>query len=309
MSSSIANKLSRNPHMTDNEIVALLTELQGFREKITISAESTLYIPFANETRIREDSHTIRASIGSLSANVENRIREATRTGTTMIRRISDPVTSYPLIHTTTNGPFSFIKGPDTKYGGGIIFDGTNYISIADHSRLNVSDEITIAGMLTLPAYGGSITRIVMKEFQYAIDIRTGNTLNAFVRIGGSWGVGASIPYTPNVPFSFVMTYKSTSSNLKLYKDQNAAVTETRTGAMATGSSPLGIGHKGDASGIVLNNTKIGWIVMLHKEVAAQWATDFNNGIIDTDGNNEITTIPFIESTEPQPEASFGIAA
>jgi len=62
----------------------------------------------------------------------------------------------------------------------------------------------------------------------------------------------------------------------------------------------------------MVNNLKSGNIVsvftIIAKNVNSAWIEDFDKGIINTsDGNTEITTIPFANDEIPRPNATGGL--
>ncbi len=309
MSESIANKLSRNPFLAENEINFLLTELQGFRDPSSIPADATFYVPFADEVRLRQESHTVRMHLTGTTPATEDRERECTRTGTTMIRKMSANPKSYPLIHTTVGGALEFPSHNGlNKFGGGGRFSGSNYITIDNHSRLNPTDEISIGGQMLLK-HGAGIQEILVKDQQYKLELNSSDVLEASVYISGSWGTVASFDISALLDtfHDYWLTWKS--PNLKLIVDGTTQGTATRTGTLNTTTNKLGIGARGDGTNKIVDDSIFAWISLLHKEVSASWLADHGNGILDTDGTNiEITTIPMVGDERPLPEGSFSLA-
>lgn len=47
------------------------------------------------------------------------------------------------------------------------------------------------------------------------------------------------------------------------------------------------------------------WVSILNKEVDSTWVTNHNGGLLDiSTADDEITTIPFIQSVNPQPKST-----
>jgi hypothetical protein len=267
--------IHRNPNLSNAARAQLFTMLQGLNPKI-------------------EDASTTEVIVESTG--------ERLRSEYTMSRKKTTPCKSYPLVHTIT-GTFSF-PTTDLKYGGRGDFSGSSYITIDNHTRLNVTSEISIGGWFYFPSEEASVHRLISKASQYTMTI-TNNVLTANIYISGGTGGGFNWVFEKNKWYHIWMTWKSPT--LKFYVDLSLVGTQTRSGTLDTTSNPLHIGSNG-ASQIAPSGTRMAWISILNKEVDLTWITNHYNGLLDTSGTNiEMTTIPFIQNADPQPDATVNL--
>jgi hypothetical protein len=55
----------------------------------------------------------------------------------------------------------------------------------------------------------------------------------------------------------------------------------------------------------VKSGTRMAWVSILNKEVDSTWVTNHNGGLLDiSTADDEITTIPFIQSVNPEPKST-----
>jgi hypothetical protein len=115
-----------------HDITAQEPEDAGLQERICISSNVKL--------------RTTTVSFGgaqSLSTNYKDRFDSVFR------KRIPPSVYTYDLVHNTT-GTLTFTSD-DTKFGGGATFDGSSFITITDHVRMD-TDYVSVGGWFYLPA-------------------------------------------------------------------------------------------------------------------------------------------------------------
>jgi hypothetical protein len=213
---------------------------------------------------------------------------------TRMVPQIPFPC---PLIETITGTGFTFNTAMhfSKKYGGGVQLNGSSYVTVANDPILNVTDEIGIALWLYSPATSNDRV-ILAKNNQYEIKLTSGNGISWRVYSGGAWKTARTTTFTSNTWTHIAATYKSTGSGQKLYKNASLASSDSETGAIGTSSNALGIMHNGSGSNILLNNTRLAHLSLLHKELTSGWITDHYNGKLDTRAAPEIVTYPFTVS-------------
>jgi len=221
-----------------------------------------------------------------------------------MLRVKPETVKSYPLLHSTV-GTLTFPVAGDTKFGSGAVFDGSSYITVDDHSRLNPTDEISFGGWF-YPKSSSGLIGLIKKNAQYILR-QNDNLIEAGIRKGASFGTFAAFDISGLLDQwnHFFGTWKSPT--LKLYVNGSLVDSVTRSGAMNTSTSKLGIGADGGGTEKVPNGYRMAWISILHKEVSSSWITDHQGGLLDTSGTNvEITTIPFTGSVDAKSDATSG---
>lgn len=306
MSASIANKLSRSPHLTDNEITALITEMQGFRDNVSEAAEKDIYIPFAEDIRLRQQTFSVRSHILGTTPAAENRVRVATRNDTTMIRHVTKESKSYPLTHTTFGTPAFRKDTSDQKYGGGLYFDGSTYLTIDDHARLKPTNEMTIAFFARLQKPPSGSIPILSKGTNYGVDLLSNGKLQF------DWntplGPRAHNVTIPDDTWVFVGA-KFDNAGIRVYLNDATPTSAAFVTTITTNTDKLAIGAD-DAVGTtkISSGNKLAWLTLLNDSPPDSWFVDYYNGLLDTDGRNEITTIPFAGTVNPQPESTFGLA-
>ncbi len=118
-----------------------------------------------------------------ISSNVKLRTTTVTTGGTTRSgnnlkdveifafrKKIPNSVKAYPLLHTTT-GTLTFGTSA-TKFGGAVTFDGSSYISIADHVNLEPTS-ISFGGWFYLPATdsGDTASQTLIDKGVYSLTV------------------------------------------------------------------------------------------------------------------------------------------
>ncbi len=310
----LTNLLQRNPTLSNAEIAYLITSMQGIRDKLD-SDESLELIVQASETRVR----SLTTTFGTTLKSERTRQRLATFLDACMIRHIDELPLSYPLIDTKNSfGGVTFYPKidhakADVFHGGAIVSDGVGFITIADHSTLNPTTELTIAGALYLPATEvGDVQRNILSKgntstYRVTVTAHSGTPNRLQIVITTSGGARTfNYIYTPNTWFSFVVTYDSTNGG-ELWINGVSEVTLGVNGTISTNSEALGILDKPDGTRPLKTGGRLAWLHMGSFEADLAWAQDFDAGLLDTNDKNEITTYPFIGDAEAQPEASFGI--
>jgi len=301
----IQTLLHMSPTVSSEEIAKIFTHLQGLRDPL----DEDFSIEFgvqADETRLRSETHLV----GTDAASSKARTRLCTRLGTTMIRKIADPVNFYPLVHVENS--FSGIKFPsvDTKFGGRVDADGSGYITIADEARLNPTDAITLIGWAYLPANTTANHVIAHKGTPYIVRGKINSELEFVVTAVTSGQHLLTFTYPLNIWFHFACTFKNTPENrARIYLNaiqQGADV--TTTGNLTTTTTALGILANAAGAALMVTGERIAWLSILNAELTSAQITDHKNGILDTDAYKEILTIPFVGDAKPKPESSFGIA-
>lgn len=237
-------------------------------------------------------------------------------------RYLPDPVYSYPLTHVKVNNPT--FPTTDRKFGASVHFFNLfsevgvtqNYTYITNHARLNVTDKLTIAMWIKLPASssGDPARNIIQKSGQYLIRVdpqsEADNKLSFF-------------PYNPTAEprcifyydsyvekwIHLVCTYDSTVG-AKMYVNKVLESSQTDTGSLATTTNALTIGGFSTSIAEASAWMDIAHFTMIHNAVDQTWIDNHYKGILDTTGSNvEITTIPFAEDLNPRPDATFGMCA
>lgn len=215
-----------------------------------------------------------------------------------MKKKIPETVASYSLIHTNNGTPAYAEAGH--KFGGHAKFDGSNYITIADNTILNQTDKITLIGFTYLPANDAASHIIFTKDAataQYAVFAAALAGNEMIFRTNSTGQNDIQFTYTPNTWFHFAMTFKNTPENrMRLYIDAvKQGVDLTTSGNLVTTTTAVSIGATDTGSFPLLSGSRLSWLSVLHAELTQQSITDHFNGLVNTsDGNDEITTIPFI---------------
>ena len=296
MSGDIA-RLRSGTSTNREEINRILNAIQEMNPKSERDALKE-FIAFSPVVRLRTTTVT---TGNAQTYNTDTRNRETQH----MIRKKPTTSKSYPLTHTTT-GTISW-QASGHKLGGNGILSGSSYITVTTHSRLNVTDKITIALWFKSPATS-SDNILVRKNNQYELKLTSGNGISWRVYSSGAWKTALTSTFTTNTWTHVVATYKSTSSGQKLYKNGSSVATDSETGSIATSSNNLGIGSDAGTS-TAQANTTLAWFTMLNEEVSSTWVTNFyTSNIIDTSSTNtEILTIPFVGNEGPKPNATSGL--
>jgi hypothetical protein len=119
-----------------HDITAQEPEDEGLQERICISSN----------VKLRTTSVVFGAA-NLLGLNYKDRFSSIFR------KVIPTTVYTYDLTHTTT-GSLTFTSN-DTKFGGAGTFDGSSYITITDHDRMDTSN-VSLGGWFYLPATDAS---------------------------------------------------------------------------------------------------------------------------------------------------------
>ena len=293
----IINLLLRNQNLTDGERATLFTAIQGLNPKADDLADLELII---HPTGIKERIITELPIRNLLSASANQPIRN--HDPQVMKRQIPDPVISYPMVH-TDSGSYTF--GLNRKYQGGLTTDGTFYQVIDDYSRLNQTAKISISGFLYLPTISADGI-IVAKDQQYELKVISGNKLSWRV-YSGSWHTALTYTFTSNTWFNFLVTYDS-SVGQKIIINGSQVASDSTSGAINSTSNNLGIFGSATGSDLMPNNSIISWLHLNKNALSTSWASNYNSGLLKTDGSDiEITTLPFIDDTNPRPDSTSGL--
>jgi hypothetical protein len=272
-----------------HDITAQEPEDEGLQERICISSNVKL--------------RTSTFEIGKQDLqNTDIRYKE------TFLWTRKKPVTlsTYDLVHTTTGTGFTYPVS-DTWDGARVLTDGTSYITIDDHVDFDFTDEVTIAMKVSLPASGGGFV-LCEKVNEYRLRVTDTNTLEFAIYTGGSYQTPVTYAYTPDTDFSIVATYKSTASGQKLYIDGVLSDSDSITGAINNSTGNFCLMATAGGTNKALTGTYMGRFSLLNKEVSTGWITDYHtNSRLDTsDGNTEITTIPFVGNDSANPNQTVG---
>ncbi len=286
---AIINKLHRGNY-SETLLQQILTSFQAVPKLVDTDVDDILILD-APETR--ERVVTNRVNPGSFIDINRDRVN-----GMDYIRQIPSIVNVYPLLH-TKNGTGTML-GTGRKFQGGWTTDGSYYQSIASASRLNPTTNIGIVGWLRIPS-GTTSGKIVFKSTQYNLEISAANTI--------SFNVNSKTPvngtFTSDTWFHIACTYHSTNGQ-KLYINKVLVDSDSDNGTINSSSNDLGL--FGTPSGTILlpNNSVIAHLSILNGEPSSSWITDHYNGILDTQANQEILTIPFVAHDNPKPDCSVG---
>lgn len=216
-------------------------------------------------------------------------------------------VDTYNLIHTQVGAGALTFPVSDTWYGARCDADGTNYITIDDHTDMDGTTEISISAHLRLPASGGGFV-VAEKQDEWRLRVIDTNILEWSVYSGGAYKTPVTYTYTPDTKFVVTCTYKSTSSGQKIYINGTLSDSDSETGAINNSTNKVGIFARGDGTSIALVNTRIAAFNWISKEATTGWVTNYNNGMLDTsDGFDEVTTILFTGDDSPTPNAEAGL--
>ena len=182
-------------------------------------------------------------------------------------KRIPPVVSSYSLIHTTT-GTLTFVAN-NHKLGGGGTFDGSSYITIDNHAKLNVTT-ISFGGWFYLPATdsGDTDSQVLIDKGAYSLTIdphaTAANQLRATVEAFSAVTLETEIPANLQTEDSLDLegdelgdvdiTYAFNANawnhiwvtigepNMKLYLNGSVVASTTALGTVQTNSNDLIIG-------------------------------------------------------------------
>lgn len=240
-----------------NKILALIHDItaqepedEGLQERICISSNvklRTSTATFGSTDRTNTDTKTVEIAM--------------------FRKRIPEIVRSYDLIHTTT-GTLSFVTD-NHKLGGGATFNGSSYITIDNHAKLNVT-EISFGGWFYLPATdsGDTASQTLIDKGVYSLTVdphsTAANQLRATVESFGTTNlsteagviiqtedsvtleadtlsdVGITYAFNPNA-WNHVWVTIGTP-NIKLYLNGSVVASSTSVGTVQTNTNNLIIG-------------------------------------------------------------------
>ena len=289
---SLINALYRAGNLQGKDIQALISSFQAVPKQVDEDIDIELNI-LDPETRERIVSAVINP--GGTGSLTETRDRNGENS---YIREIPQQVNVYPLIH-TENGTGSFIL-TDKKFGGGIQTNGSYYQSVPNQTRLNPTTDFGAVGWLYVPS-GITSGKVIFKNTQYDLNISAANTL--------SFHVNSKSPvvatFTNDVWFHFAVTY-NTSGGQEIYIDGVSIDSDSETGSITTSSSNLGIFGTPSGTTLLGSGCRLSWLSILSGNLSPSWITNHTNGVLDTNSETEITTIPFVAHGQPKPDCSVG---
>jgi hypothetical protein len=300
--STIAD-LHRNPLLDRQDVLKIVTEMQDLNIELEDDAQRRFLI--------YDGVRCLRTSTLRLGQDVNS---EPLREKHSWVNSRDLPTTpkSYPLVH-NDNGSGSWVFYPTpandfTKYqlAGYCHNSGTRYITINDHARFDATD-LSISFMFNFPTHTGT-HYVIDKDGEFRIEVN-GSNIVARMTVGGL-SKSTDFTYTVNTNTKFTMTYDNTAREMKIYEN-NVQVGSTVTwtsGSRDLTANNLSIFAKADGTNIVESGFVIAWLMMANGVVSSTWRGDYNNGIIDTSSANtfEITTIPFMATIDPKPDATLG---
>lgn len=290
---SLINSLYRASNISRADIQSIITSFQSQPKQVDedIDIELNIY-----DTETRDRIVTGLVNPGGNNPSNQPKLRAD---GLTYIREIPSQVNVYPLQH-TKNGTGNIIT-TGRQFEGGWQTTGSYYQSIANATRLNPTTNIGIVGWLRIPS-GATSGKIVFKDTQYNLEISAANTL--------SFNVNSKTPvtatFTDDTWFHFAATYASAASGQKIYINGSLIDSDAETGSISTSSNNLGIFGSPSGTTLTPSNTVIAHLSILAGEPSSIWVTNHYNGILDTNAETEITTIPFVAHDNPKPDASVG---
>ena len=245
-----------------NKILSLIHDLTAATPEETGLQERILYTP-----------HVKRRTSDIVVGGADWGLLEYRDKETFLWKKIIAPdIKTYPLTHVTT-GTLSFPVS-DTKFGGRCDFDGTNYITVSQHTRLDLTTSMTISGFFYIPATDAGDTTsqtLIEKLGEYALYIdphaTAPNQVRASLGLIGAVGNalldeaglplldeagvalqddGVEIPYeavatiTPDAWNHITMVFDGT--DLKLYIETVLTTTTATVGTIGTNVLDLTIG-------------------------------------------------------------------
>jgi len=272
-----------------HDITAQEPEDEGLQERICISSN----------VKLRTSNFNI--GVQDLQ-NTDTRYKEVF----VWTRKKPTSVSTYDMTHTTTGSGFTYPVSA-TWDGARVDNDGTTYITIDDHTDFDFTDELAISMKVVLPASGGGFV-LCEKVNEYRIRVTDTNTLEFAIYTGGAYQTPVTYSYTPDTAFTIVATYNYTGSGQKLYIDGSLSDSDSVSGAINNSTGNFCLMATAGGTNIALSGTSMGRFSLLHTEVDSTWVTDYHtNSRLDTsDGNDEVTTIPFTGDDAVNPDATVG---
>ena len=207
-------------------------------------------------------------------------------------------VSSYGLIHSTTNS-FIPIKTTLTKFGAGLHNGGSAYITVEDHSILDLTTEVSIDCWI-YPQTSSGNGIIVEKDGSYSLRIVDTNTIEFFVNSK----TALTYDYTSDINtwIHVVATYKSSSSGQKLYINNSLVDSDSESGSINVNTNDLYIFGNGTSD--LPSGFGISYLTILSTEADTTWVDNSYNGLHDFSAHDEVTSIPMRGNEEPEPNAT-----
>lgn len=306
MSSNIQNFVRTTANTNRKDINKILEALQDlFAAPIEDEAAHERIAKRKHVKRLTE-SHTD----GAPTQIITNTPRD--KENFDFVRKKPVTVKSYPLIHTSNN--FGGVTFPvkDTKHAGRIDFDGTGYITVANQTRLNITDKLSVAFWARFVGFTGSSRRVFSKgdgapNPWLARALPSANSI-FFRLLVNSTNEDITVTFTPNVWTHWVVAWDNVSNSMEVWKDKISQGTNTTSGNLNTNALNLGIGSRANGTDRLANTDRLAHLTILNNKVSQTWIDNHFDGLQDTsDGNDEILTIPFIGSEGPKPNATSGL--
>jgi hypothetical protein len=248
--------------------------------------------------------YSARKRTQSVSAGVLDVTHNQTRNyGSFQYRRqIPSTVNSYTLTHVTTNS-FTPVKTTLSKFGAGCHGAGTGYVTVGNHSKLDLTTEITISTWLYPKASSGNAI-ILQKNGAYSLRIVNTNTIEFFINSK----TPVTYTYTGDIDtwIHIFATYKSTSSGQKLYINNSLQSSDSESGAITTNTNDLKIA--GDGSSNLVSGTVLAYTYLIGNEIDSTRRTNIYDGLYDAIGTfSEIVAVNFIGDERPTPLSESGL--
>lgn len=288
---SLINQLYKAGNLTTKDIQSIITSFQSFPKQVDEDVDLELII---HDNEIRERVQTALINPGG---QILSKTRDRAD-GMTYIREIPTTVNVYPLEH-SYNGTGSIVT-TGRQFEGGWETDGTYYQSVSNASRLNPTTDLGIVGWLYVPT-GITSGKIVFKDTQYDLNISAANTLSFHVNSN----TPVTATFTNDTWFHFAVTY-NTSNGQNIYINGTSINSDATTGNITTSSNNLGIFATPSGGTLVGSGTRIAHLSILDGDLSPSWIGNHRDGVLDTNAETEITTIPFVAHDRPKPDASVG---
>lgn len=288
---SLINQLYKAGNLTTKDIQSIITSFQSFPKQVDEDVDLELIV-YDTEVRERVQTATVNPG-GQILSKTRDRVD-----GMTYIREIPSIVNVYPLGH-SYNGTGSLVT-TGRKFEGGWQTDGTYYQSISNASRLNPTTDLGIVGWLYVPT-GITSGKVVFKNTQYDLNISAANTLS--FHVNSNTPVTAS--FTDDTWFHFAVTY-NTSNGQNIYINGVSIDSDATSGNITTSGSNVGIYGTPSGTTLLGSGCRLAHLSILNGDLSGSWITNHRNGILDTNAESEITTIPFVAHDRPKPDASVG---
>lgn len=255
---------------------------------------------------------------------------------------IPDLVDAYDLVHDDTNmTDHTFPKPGNTqfqpsaigvKFGGAVQFSGASY-QLINHVANNPLDfeprttALTIAFWFYTPSGGPASEDAVMAkrggfgdtDQGWSLEIHNRDRFFNFVMSNGTDSTGIkSAVFSANTWHHLVFTKDTTDgrAGMKFYIDKVESHTDIGSAATISGSAKnslnTGIGALHDGTEVLRFGKAFSWMSIATEEATQAWINADFDGIRDFDTDiagtpKEITTMPWIDSLAPMPNAHSGM--